>query len=289
MRSIKITAIVAASVLLLEGCLKSKDVNFANQKSPTPNTVDFNNQIESGALNISATPTIYTFYVEANSSDKTYPAGTVTIAKNPGVITAYNTANSTNYEFMPDSAYQLVNNSATIDPATHLAAFQLKVFTTKIDLAHSFAVAYNIASTSNGSVIAGNKNTTMIIIGAKNQWDGEYNVRGYALRAGDATLTGHFTGVPFALVTFGANAVDFDHLQVWGDGASGVAIGIPRLTINPATNAVTVSSPGGATNMPGYNNRYDPATKTFYIGFTWGGGPGVREAYDTMVYVGPRP
>ncbi|HET6993597.1 MAG TPA: DUF1735 domain-containing protein [Chitinophagaceae bacterium] len=283
MRSIN-TAILAASVLLLQGCLKSKDVNFANQSSPTPNTVDFNNQTESAALDISTQPTIYTFYAELNSSTKSYPAGTtVTITKTPSVVTG------AGYEFMPDSAYQLMNNTATVDPATHLAAFQLKVFTTKIDLTHAFAVGYTITAASNGVVIAGNKNTTLVIIGAKNQWDGAYNVRGYTLRAGDNMLTGHFSGQPYELITFGVNAVNFNRLQVWGDGVTGVAIDIPRLTINTATNAVTISSAGGATNMPGYPSRYDPATKTFYIGFTWGAGPGVREAYDTMVYVGPRP
>ena len=288
MRIIKTTAIFALAVLLLEGCLKSKSIAFTNQTASNANTVDFNNQIESAALNISTTPTIYTFYVEANSSNKSYPAGTVTIAKTPSILTDYNNANGSSYEFMPDSAYQLLNNTATIDPVTHLAAFQLKVFTTKIDLTHAFALGYKIVSTSNGAIVAGNKNTTMLIIGAKNQWDGLYLTRGYTLRAGDPVLTGHFTGHEFGLVTFGVNADDFDQLQVWGDGVSGVAIGIPRLTIN-ANNTVTISSPGGATNLPGYPSRYDPATKTFYIGFTWGGGPGVREAYDTMVYIGPRP
>src|SRR5258706_7791466 len=103
MRLIKTTAIFVTAVLLLEGCVKSKSINFANKKYPSPNTVDFNNQSEVAALNIVATPTIYTFYAELNSADKSYPATTVTIVKDTSIVSA------AGYKYLPDSAYQLMN------------------------------------------------------------------------------------------------------------------------------------------------------------------------------------
>jgi Domain of unknown function (DUF1735) len=283
MRMIKITTLFTAAVLLFAACVKNRGNMLTNGTSPSPLTVDFPNQLESKVLDIQTAPTTIPFYVEVNSSSgKSIPAIDVTIAKDATAVT------NAGYEFLPDSTYQLLNTTATVDPATHLATFNLKLTTTKINLSHAYALGYKITSATGGAVLTTNKNNVVIAVGVKNIYDGVYLGRGYVLRAGDAVLTGHFSGVEFGLVTFGAYSNDFDHLQVWGDGVSGVGIGIPRITVDPATNLVTITSPGGAINMPGYPSRYVPATKTFYLGFTWGGGPGVREAYDTLVYLRPR-
>jgi hypothetical protein len=37
-------------------------------------------------------------------------------------------------------------------------------------------------------------------------------------------------------------------------------------------------------NTPGYDNRYDPATKTFYISFKWNASPTGRSTTDTLTY-----
>ena len=120
----------------------------------------------------------------------------------------------------------------------------------------------------------------------KNKWDGVYEMSGSTLRAGDAARTGTFTPIEMPLATSAANEVTFGKLQVWADN-SGVGIGNPVLTIN-ADNSVDVSSDGGAYNVPGSPNYYDPATKTFYLDFTWGAGPTRRRATDVLVYLRPR-
>jgi len=281
MRFIKIITFFTGVALLQLSCIKSKDINFVSQDTPTINNVGFPNTQESSVLDISPNPTTYTFYVELNSANNSYPGTDITIAKNANGL-------PTGYVYLPDSTFQLLNTTATVDPKSHLAAFQVKLFSSKISLQYAYALGFTISSATGGATIADNKKNIAILVGVKNIYDGVYNTRGYVLRATDPTLTGYFKNVEFGLVTFSATANDFDHLQVWGDGVSGVGIGIPRVTTDPVTNLVTVTSPGGAHNMPGYPNRYDPATKTFYIGFTWGGGPGVREAYDTMVFVRKR-
>lgn len=282
MRMIKITTFFTAAVLLFAACVKNRGNMFTNGTSPSPLTVDFPNQLESKVLDIQTAPTTIPFYVEVNSSSgKSIPAIDVTIAKDPTAVT------DAGYEFLPDSTYQLLNTTATVDPVTHLATFNLKLTTTKIDLSHAYALGYKITSATGGAVLTTNKNNVVIAVGVKNIYDGVYLGRGYILRATDPVLTGTFSNWELGLVTFGAYSNDFDQLQIWHDG-TGVGIGIPRVTIDPVTNLVTITSPGGAHNMPGYPSRYVPATKTFYLGFTWGGGPGVRECYDTLVYLRPR-
>ena len=104
--------------LFLAGCVKERGNNFVNQSSPSSTTVGFPNQTETAALNIQTAPTIYTFYVETNAGDNnSKSAVTVTITKNASIVAAGG------YEFQPDSAYQLVNTTATADPSTGLAAF----------------------------------------------------------------------------------------------------------------------------------------------------------------------
>jgi len=123
---------------------------------------------------------------------------------------------------------------------------------------------------------------------ALNPYDGYYSYKGYVLRAGDPVLTGNFTGLSMALVTSGANTVQFATSAIWGDGVSGIAAGLPILTVN-ADNSVTLASTTGQVyNDPNYQSRYEAASKTFFISFTWGAGPSQRLSTDTLAFTGLR-
>ena len=69
-----------------------------------------------------------------------------------------------------------------------------------------------------------------------------------------------------------------------------------RATVNPATNVVTMQALGNTTlaNWTGSTtgityNRYDPATKTFYLAFKWTSvDPAYREYEIVIRYKGPR-
>lgn len=138
-----------------------------------------------------------------------------------------------------------------------------------------------------------NNLTTKIDIA--NRWAAEYLMSGYILRAGDPVLTGYYSDLPWKLVTFGANAVQFDQIHLWGDAVSTVGgIGKWILTIDDSGGPdnpmpVTVTDPDNSVvqNDPAYNSRYEPSTKTFYISVFWGTGPTNRAATDTLVYFGP--
>jgi hypothetical protein len=184
MRFIKIITLSATSAMLLASCVKSKDINFVNQATPSPNIVDFPNQREAASLDIVPTPTIYTIYVEASSQDNNLPATTVTIAKDVALVTSTKvdpndtSAGAKKFEFLPDSAYTLVATTSTVDPVTHQAPFQLKINSSKIDLTHDFAVGFDITSTSSGIPISDNKKKILVSVLAKNKWDGEYTLDG---------------------------------------------------------------------------------------------------------------
>ena len=199
----KIIKIISAFLFvgLLGACLKSTDNNFLNGAAQgTGNAVSFVN-VTSGSITSSndqsigvtlqTAPSVVTFYVQQTSSTGSYPANTVTIDTTGGasLINAYNvkdTNNITGFTVLPDSACKWLNTTATIDPSTHLAAFQLQIQSTMVDIntdldpAIGYALGIKIKSCTSPSVgIASNLSTKVIIVKVRNQWDADYTVTGY--------------------------------------------------------------------------------------------------------------
>jgi hypothetical protein len=118
-------------------------------------------------------------------------------------------------------------------------------------------------------------------------------MKGYVLRAGDDVLSGYYKNRTYKLATSGPNTVLLDRNIAWGNSATNYCGGIGHwtITISEATtpNPITVTDATNAavTILPTYNNRYDPATKTFYMSVYWGSGPTNRATTDTLVYSGP--
>jgi hypothetical protein len=321
MRFIKLISLFALSVSLMVSCVKSKNINFVDQSSPSPNIVDFPNQKESAALDIVTTPTIYTFYVEASSQDNNLPSTTVTIQKDVQLVTSTKidpndtSASAPKFEFLPDSAYQLVSTTSTVDPVTHQAPFQLKVNTTKIDLAHTFAVGYTIASTSSGIPIATNKKSDLIAVGAKNKYDGVYTLYINTIGWGAYGIADNQPGTynsDIEIITAGINSVTQNAVKR-GDflqpaltstgGATAFGATTPLYTFDNSTNIMT--SVVNTTPNDGRNrqlainptppaatptwNTFVPATHNLYLAYlmTQTGRP-TQYIYETLTYKGPR-
>ena len=208
----------------------------------------------------------------------------------PALLNAYNDSTGSHLVQPASNLYKFPNGlTVTIAKGAREGALAFSAKPTDLEGA-DYGFGFRIKSVSNSKyLISGNFNNAVVIVGVRNKYDGIYSVKGYALRAGDAALTGNFTGAERGLVTTGPNSVIWDDLALWGDGSSGIGIGEPEFAINPTTNKVTITSAGGAMNAPNYDSRYDPATKTFYVSFTWGAGPAARLATDTLTYTGPRP
>lgn len=306
LKLIYLLAVAAVVIIIAPGCIKENGNGFTNQSSVSPNTVDFINQRESAAgLVRSNTPTIYTFFAELNSADKSYPAGDITIDKDIDIVT------SNGREFLPDSAYQLLNTTATIDPVTHLAAFQLNIFTNKVDDTHDFAVGFRITGAPSGTIIGSNKNTIMISVTVRNKYDGIYSLNittiGWDAFAISDNQPGDYGDV--ALVTNTANSASFLNLVLETDlqpafttdnaGITQLGAISPLFFFDVTDKLINVDNTypddgrgrDYAINPAAglMDNRYDAATQTFFVNvlIKQTGRPDMTTIM-VMKFVGPR-
>lgn len=220
----------------------------------------------------------------------------VSVTLNPALIGDYNGLNGTVHDVAPDNIYTILNPAdtsgyiVTIPKGSYTGYLSLKI-NPRSFLGNDYAIGFQISKVPAGYLISSNLGSGITAVAIKNDWDGVYSYKGYSLRAGDATLTGNFSGKEMSLITAGATSVSFGSLALWGDGNGLIGIGNPVLEIDNSGTPpypVTISSSGGATNAPGYNSKYDPATKTFYVSFTWGAGPAARLSTDTLTFLRAR-
>jgi len=204
---------------------------------------------------------------------------------------------------LPASTYSLPSNTITVKAGQRVSdKFVLNINTSTLDPTKKYGIGFTMESVSKAGVqIPSNTKNVVYVFSLKNTWDGVYSVlSGYVQRytapgtptVGDA-LNGTLEGNPdVTLTTVGPNTVEVSNLRWAKPGTSGVAgIDNLQLTIDPATNQVTTKALGNATlsNWAGKENRYDPATKTFYLGFIWNPSANVRTYEIVMKYKGPRP
>ncbi|RYZ62680.1 MAG: DUF1735 domain-containing protein [Chitinophagaceae bacterium] len=220
---------------------------------------------------------------------------TVKVTKNNALITDYNTAHTgSSFVELPADAYTLSGDPGTItfQPGETVKTFSMNLDKSKLDLSKQYALGYSITEVGSTGQISGAMKNVLYNVGVKNPYDGIYSIQsGLVTRynspgeaAGDA-LSGSVTGNPdLTLSTVGATTVLIGNLR-WAGGTSGVAgIDNLRATVDPATNLVTMTAGGNPSlkNWPGKVNRYDPATKTFYLAFHWNPTGAVRE-YEMVI------
>jgi hypothetical protein len=279
--------IVLLGMVALSSCLKSSkyyiDFSQGGGSVDLPLAASTSNGVT--AFSYPPTVTTVTLPIMVNVASPGTPskATNITLALDTAGLSAYNANNGTAYVPMPDSVFQLSSYNVTVPAGKRIDSVMVTIQLNKLDLTQPYVLPVTIAS---ASLPIEQWNHLFYYVSVKNQYDGIYNMTGYTLRAGDNARTGNFSPVQMALITSGSNSVTFGSLQVWADG-SGVGIGNPTLTVDNS-NKVTITSPAGAKNDPGYTSYYDPSTQTFYISFTWGAGPAFRLATDTLTYLGPR-
>jgi hypothetical protein len=186
-------------------------------------------------------------------------------------------------------------------------ALQIKVNPGTFDPSSTYVVGFKIASTNNANyLINANYHTMYVLLGAKNAYDGVYDCEFSNYHpSGNPSYIG--TTVEVHMVTTGS-----DKVKIYWPDAGGFFCPIvfnnalnyfgsqePEYTINAATNVVTVqNSFAGAvtfyTMNPGFNSRYEPATRTIFAKFGYGyvGGNfslgASREWTQKLTYTGPR-
>jgi hypothetical protein len=176
----------------------------------------------------------------------------------------------------------------TISPGQQLVEFPITYAADKIDFSQNYVLGLKLASPT-GAQLTTNLNNAILRITLKSPYEATYSLKGFFLRlvggVNDPTLGGNFSGFTTNLATITTTQVAFSPVFANGGGVAG--IDGTFITVDPATNKVTMAATGNATlaNKAGYDNRYDPATKTFYLSFTWNGG--IRASTDTLTFLHP--
>ena len=195
-----------------------------------------------------------------------------------------------NSVLLPSSDYTILTPTITIPAGQRLAYFKVTINGSAIGIANSLNYALPITIESASQPVALPYKGLVYAIAIKNIYDGTYSVNGTAVRlpvvAGDP-LAGNFSGLGYTQELSTVSTYSNAFAPIWANGSNAGGVSGTTLTINPANNAVTVSSTGNPTlaNTPGYNNRYDPTTKTYYISYTWSNGN--RAETDTLTYLHP--
>jgi hypothetical protein len=194
--------------------------------------------------------------------------------------------------------------TVTFAPGEFAKNIIYKVNGSKLDLSNTYGTVFKITNmtafkqkSSLGVVAAG--------VAVKNIYDGTYALTGTVQRylAGlvpepadnpNFALNGTIkAGVISTVITKGPVSNNFNIAWANGGGVGGID-GL-YLTVDPATNKVTVAATGNANlhNIVGQDNFYDPGTKTFTLNFGWYAGDpppagSSRQAHVQLAYSAPR-
>lgn len=217
---------------------------------------------------------------------------TLTLALDQNALDRFNKENGTNYTIPPSDVFTFPA-SIVIKKGTRVTTDSAKVtLTANFDFNASYAIPLQITKASMG-VISANFGSAVYSINIRNSYDGVYSsVAGTVQRYSSPTtptadaLSGSMAGNPdVTLTTVGPYTVEIGNLR-WAGGTSGIA-GIDHLqaTVDPATNKVTMKALGNATlaDIPGKQNSYDPATKTYTLNFDWNQTANKREVLGLVL------
>lgn len=294
----------AAVLMELSSCLKDKAFDEGKVQSPA-NQYNMFKAIEIGltatdntkflAIALEATNTDTTFNlipVNLASSEPAQEDINVTLVKNDALVAAYNSAHGTAYVVPSPTLYTIVNanNVVTIPKGSYTGYLKIK-FKPAGFLGNDYALGYSIGSVDKqGYTISGNLNSGVIAIAIKNKYDGDYHSNGYFYHPASPRA---ISNLAKSVLTVNATTSK----TKLGDLANDI-----YLTVDPATNKVTVSdagAPPGTTptaalsSLPGgytpfnstpslYNNTYDPNTRTFYLRYGYQGASGWRVAEEIL-------
>lgn len=304
--------LIAGMAVAFTGCLKDKGFDNneygINDPDTQPPGVGFplSTKAQAIGVDISANNQGLTGLINVNiqSGKAAQSPVKITLADNTAaLVAAYNTENGltgTSAILPLNASLYNFGTSLVIPAGGRFAEIPLNITnTTSLSLTRSYAVGITITAVDGGYKIADNMKNLLVIMALKNRMDGIYEITGEALRAGDPVLTGAFGPYQRALATSGANSVQWEGSVRWANtGSSSLPAGFePNIAVDPATNLVTaVSSVSGIymtapiirTDIIGTTQRYDPATKTLYFEFSYGGGPASRLFSIKAKYVKPR-
>jgi hypothetical protein len=232
---------------------------------------------------------------------------TLDTSNTAALLTAFNDQYDQNVITFPSSIFSFVGGvpQVVIPKGERSATLEIITNTSNFDPSEAYGLGFSIASIDKpGYVASGNFGDYVSTIGAKNQYDGTY--RDDFLNYHPSANTG-YTGstVNVELRTAGpvSNKMYWEggyyNPAILGGGLTAFGSQEPLLTLDPATNKVTVTNAVATgpvyVNAKGYDNHYDPATKIYYLKFGYNytatgdfNPAATREWTIKLTYKGPR-
>jgi hypothetical protein len=216
----------------------------------------------------------------------------VTVGLRPSLVDEYNADpnNTVVYDVPTASMFSLVNNGVvTIPKGSNVGYLQIKMVPSNF-IGNDWALGFVINSIDKAAyTISGNLSTAVVAVATKNQYDGVYSASGFFQHP---SLPRSFNLSEQPAKTLNANTIT----KALGDLGDNTPISI---TIN-ADNTVTIGPGPGASGStalvgnyidptrPAYNNKYDPATKTFMLSYAYPMPTPTRMITEKVVYVRSR-
>jgi hypothetical protein len=247
--------------------------------------------IDLGSLSVGGEAS-FNVNVDYAGADKAPQDITVTIDEDESLLPIYDSAHiADNASYIAPPADLFENGfplTITIPKGQLFGQATIKVkLPADYDFTASYALPLKITDASTGE-ISRNFGAVLYSLNVRNLYDGIYDLHGTITREGDTVLSGKTSG-QISMTTTGPYSIQYDY-HPWHGGSSVGGIDGLTLTVDPTTNKVKVTSltNPAVTNLPSYDNHYDPTSRTFFVSYYWGTGPTNRAATDTLVYTGPR-
>jgi Domain of unknown function (DUF1735) len=224
----------------------------------------------------------------------------LTLAVDPVALIEYNeqmeVLGGGKYEMMPDSYFDFTDINVTIPKGEKKVNISITVYPDQFDLTKNFAVPLRIVSTSDG-ILSAHWSVAVLAVVVKNKYDGVYEITDGSITRNepggpDLVLGGDYKdGLKMELSTINGNTVGIS--PVWKDGGGIGGIDGTTLTIDEATNLVTVKSTNlTLKNTPATVNEFFPGTpstpgapdpQSFILNFDWGAAPRTRIIADLKI------
>ena len=245
-----------------------------------------------------ATDQIFKFLVNIATDALPTTAITMRIKIDPNALAIYNTQmqaadTSIHWSYKLYPSLSLIDSVVTIEPGTRNQYIHVKISRADtVQLTGKYIAPITIYSVTGGNtIISANKATALYKLPLANKWEGTYKMSGSVLREGDPLLSGYYQGRTVKLATNGPNSITITTPLAWAGSNGNIGgIGAWQITINESVvpNTLAIFDPANAAVkfLTTYPNRYEPATRTFYMSVYWGTGPTNRATTDTLVYYG---
>jgi len=229
---------------------------------------------------------------------------TVKLQLNPQLIADYDSANQTSFIELPSNSYTLLDDisNLTFQPGEAIKTIKISVNQSLLDLSLAYALGVSLTDAGGGAVNTSLSNA-VYNIGVKNAYEAYYTTSGFVFhpsspRALDDTKYLATLGTTTCLAPLADLYGSGYYFQFDVDATNALTNWDATPVAPPSSGFMTADNPGAtdysaaAPDAPGtdpwvsstYNNTYDPATRTFWMHYGYGGGSTNQNGFTRQFY-----